>query len=95
MLKSYELVYVLKPEIGEEKLEAAQARINDLIKEHGEVTEVDVWGQKRLAYEIDDHREGYYIHVHFNAPADFPKELERVLKISDSVLRYLVVNLEE
>ncbi|MDO5737683.1 MAG: 30S ribosomal protein S6 [Eubacteriales bacterium] len=94
-MKQYELVYVLKPDLGEEKLEAAQERIHDLIKEHGELGEVDVWGQKKLAYEIEDYRDGHYVLVHFNAAADFPKELERVLQISDSVLRYLIVKLEE
>lgn len=95
MSKQYELVYVLNPQIGEEKIEAAKQRIEDLIAEHGEVVETDVWGQKRLAYEIEDQTEGFYVLVNFKSQADFPKELERVLKISDSVMRYLIVKVEE
>ncbi|MDO5733830.1 MAG: 30S ribosomal protein S6 [Eubacteriales bacterium] len=95
MSKQYELIYVLNPQIGEEKIEAAKQRVEDLIAEHGEVVDIDVWGQKRLAYEIEDQTEGFYILVHFKSEADFPKELERVLKISDSVMRYLIVKLEE
>jgi small subunit ribosomal protein S6 len=52
---------------------------------------MDVWGRRRLAYEIDDQKEGYYVLVNFSSEAEFPKELERVLKITDGVMRYMVV----
>jgi small subunit ribosomal protein S6 len=64
----------------------------DAISEHeGEVTEVDAWGKKQLAYEIKDYRSGDYTILEFNAQTTVVNELERIFKIMDGVLRYLVV----
>lgn len=95
MTNKYELVFVLSMELGDDGIEAYQQRVEDLIKEHGEVAEVDVWGQRRLAYEIKDQREGYYILIHFNSEPEFPEELDRVLKLNDQVLRHMIVRAED
>lgn len=95
MTRLYELLYVLNPEIGEEKLTALTDRINALINENGSVDETDVWGNKRLAYEINDLTEGYYVLVHFSSEPEFPLELERQLRINDNVIRYLVTSMVE
>lgn len=94
-MNHYELVYVLKPAIEDEAKEAILDKIKGIIEASGEVVKVDVWGVKRLAYEIQKLREGYYVLVEFKATTDVPKELDRNLKISDNVIRHMVINLEE
>jgi small subunit ribosomal protein S6 len=93
--KQYELLYVLNPSIGEDALESLSQRIQDLVAGQGENLEVDVWGRRRLAYEIEDETEGYYVLINFNSEPDFPNEINRVLRITDNVLRYLVTAVEE
>ncbi len=95
MTNKYELVFVLSMELGDDGIEAYQQRVEDLINEHGEVADVDVWGQRRLAYEIEDQREGHYILIHFNSVPEFPEELDRVLKLNDQVLRHMIVRAED
>lgn len=95
MARNYELLYVLNPTLGEEGLATMDERIQGLISANGEIKDVDVWGVRRLAYEIQDLNEGYYVVLHFTAEADFPVELERQLKINDKVLRFLVTSMEE
>lgn len=91
MTRNYELILVLNPSIGDEKLEAELERIKALVETQGEIADVDVWGRRRLAYEIQDEAEGYYVLIHFASEPVFPKELERLLRISEYVLRYLIV----
>ena len=70
-------------------------RFNELVvKNGGEVERVDEWGKRRLAYAINYKTEGYYVLMYIKAPAELPRELERNLKISDQVLRYLVIRYE-
>ncbi|MDO4710373.1 MAG: 30S ribosomal protein S6 [Peptostreptococcaceae bacterium] len=94
-MKNYELVYVLRPAIEDEAKEAVLDKVKAVIESSGEVEQVDVWGVKRLAYEIQKLREGYYVLVTFKAGVDVPKELDRNLKINDNVIRHMVINLEE
>lgn len=93
-MTNYELLYVLNPEIGEENFEAKTQKFQDLITASGTFQDSDVWGTRSLAYEIEGHREGYYVLVHFSSEGDFPAELERQLKIDDSVIRYLITKVE-
>lgn len=93
--RQYELLYVLSPSIGEEALEALNTKIQDMINSQAEDVNVDVWGRRRLAYEIEDETEGYYVLVNFKSEPDFPLEVNRVLKITDHVLRYMVTSVEE
>lgn len=95
MSRQYELLYVLNPSIGEDALESLNQRIQELVTNQGEILEVDVWGRRRLAYEIEDETEGYYVLINFNSKPDFPNEINRVLRITDNVLRYLVTTVEE
>ncbi|MDO5063033.1 MAG: 30S ribosomal protein S6 [Peptostreptococcaceae bacterium] len=94
-MKNYELVYVLRPAIEDEAKEAVLDKVKAIIEASGEVDQVDVWGVKRLAYEIQKLREGYYVLVSFKATVDVPKELDRNLKINDNVIRHMVINLDE
>jgi small subunit ribosomal protein S6 len=65
-----------------------------VVKNGGEVDRVDEWGKRRLAYAIQYKTEGYYVLMYIKAPAELPREIERNMQISDSVLRYLTVRYE-
>ena len=95
-MNKYEVVYIIDPAVEDEARKTLIARFNDLITGNGgSVDKVEEWGRKRLAYAIDYKTEGYYVLVNFQAEADLPKELERNLQISDSVIRYQVIKLIE
>ena len=91
---NYEVVYILDPALGEEAIAATVEKFKALAEQHGTNVEVDEWGKRRLAYAINYKTEGYYVLMYIKAPADLPRELERNLKISDQVLRYLVIRYE-
>ena len=69
--------------------------VQDIIKTGGEVGKVDVWGMRKLAYPIQKKEEGYYVVIEFAANHEVPKELDRRLKISDAVMRHLIINKDE
>ena len=95
MANQYQLVVVLNPAQGEEAENALIESIQAKSAQAGTVDALDNLGTKKLAYEIDDAKEGTYIKVLFTAPVEFPRELERVLKITAGVLRFLVVRVGE
>jgi len=95
MANQYQLVVVLDPTAGEEAVNALIENIQGKIAEAGTVDSLDNLGTKKLAYEIKDLKEGTYVKVLFTAPVEFPRELERVLKITAGVLRFLVVRVNE
>jgi small subunit ribosomal protein S6 len=91
-MNKYEVVYIIDPAVEDEARKALIAKFNELITGNGgSVDKVEEWGKRRLAYAIDYKTEGYYVLVNFQAEADLPKELERNLQISDSVIRYQVI----
>lgn len=95
-MNKYEVVYIIDPAVEDEARKALIAKFNDLITGNGgSVDKVEEWGKRRLAYAIDYKTEGYYVLVNFRAEAGLPKELERNLQISDSVIRYQVIKLIE
>ena len=92
----YESMYILKPDMEEEKKDALVKRFSDIVeKSGGKVEKIDEWGKKRLAYPIQYLNDGYYVLMTFEADPTLPAELERNYKIADDVLRYMVVNLED
>ncbi len=90
-LNAYELMYVIDALKTEEEIAALVQKFSDLIAKHGEVESVDEWGKRRLAYEIDHKTEGYYVLVNFKSDADFPAELNRVMGITEGILRCMVI----
>ena len=91
-MNKYEVVYIIDPAVEEEARKELIAKYNTLIAENGgTVDKVEEWGKRRLAYAIDYKTEGYYVLVNFQAESELPKELERNLQISDSVIRYQVI----
>ena len=95
-MNKYELVYIITPDIDEEARKVVHTRVQDLIAQNsGEVTKVDDWGKRRLAYAIEDRNEGWYVLVNFNAESEVPREIERNLGNMDAVLRYQIIRVLE
>lgn len=92
MAVSYETIMVLNPSLDEEATKALIEKFTDLISANGTVESVDEWGKRKLAYEIEDETEGYYVLVNFTSNPDFPKELDRVYQITDGILRTIIVH---
>jgi len=91
-VRPYEAMVVLRPNLDQEALEAVQARLTSVITDQGgQITHVDQWGKRRLAYEIDGHIEGFYVVIKFQGDPGITTELERIMRITDSVMRFLVV----
>ncbi len=91
MLNSYETIFIVDATLTEEGVNSLKDKFVSLIEKNGEVESVDEWGKRRLAYEINDRTEGFYYLVNFKANAEFPKELERQYKITDGILRTIVI----
>ena len=88
---NYEAVYILNPELGEEATAALVAKFKTLVEENGTLAEVDEWGKRRLAYPINDLMDGYYVLMTFTAAAAIPAELDRIFRITEDVLRSMIV----
>lgn len=95
MARKYEAVYILNPALGEDLITSTVEKFKALIESSASIDKIDVWGRRRLAYEINDQKEGYYVLINFSAEGEFPKELERVLKITEGVLRYMVIRTDD
>ncbi len=92
-MNKYELALVLNAKVEDEVRQAALEKAKGYITRYnGVITNIEEWGKKRLAYEIQKMREGYYYFIHFEAEPTCPVELERHMHIMDNVLRYLIVN---
>ncbi|MDD6920344.1 MAG: 30S ribosomal protein S6 [Eubacteriales bacterium] len=92
---NYEVLFVIDASVEDSQKETLVNAVQGIISEHGEVTNIDVWGMRKLAYPIQKKNEGYYVLIDFKAGADLPKELDRRLKINDSIVRHMIVNKEE
>ena len=88
---NYEAVIVFSVKNGEEATEALVNKFKDLIEKHGTINNVDDWGKRRLAYLINDEAEGYYVFYTFESEPSFPAEFERIAKITEGVLRVMVI----
>ena len=92
---NYEVVYILDPNRGEENTAAMVAKFKTLVENNGTLAEIDEWGKRRLAYPINDLNDGYYVLMTFSAKPEFPRELDRILRITDGVMRSLIVSKDE
>lgn len=90
-MRDYEALYILRPDLGEEAIKATVEKFSALVAEQGgSVSKIDEWGTRKLAYEVEDYLDGYYVLMDFASENTCPSELERVFKITDEVLRYMV-----
>lgn len=95
ILNSYETIFIIDATLEEEARTALQEKFTSLIAKNGTVEAVDEWGKRRLAYEINDRTEGYYVLVDFKAASEFPKELDRQYRITDGILRTIIIRKED
>jgi small subunit ribosomal protein S6 len=91
MTNKYEAAMIFSVANGEEATQSLKEKFNDLIAKNGTIENVDDWGKRRLAYLINDEAEGYYVFFNFESEANFPAELERIAKITDGVLRLMII----
>ena len=89
-VEKYEVMYVLNPKLTEEETAALVEKFKALIEKHGTIDELQEMGKRKLAYEINYLTEGYYVLVKFTSDPKFPAELDRVLGITDGVIRSLI-----
>ena len=95
-MNKYELVYVIDVNLEDEARKAVIDRFNGMIEQNGgKVTKVEEWGKRRLAYPINYKTEGYYLLVNFESEATLPREIERNMQIAETILRYLIVKVED
>lgn len=90
-MRKYEIMYIVRTDLEEEAVQAVVEKIQGIINNGGEVTKHNVMGKRRLAYEINKHRDGIYVLVNFTATPEVVKELDRVIRISDEIIRYMIV----
>lgn len=94
VMNKYETLFVITPSLTDEEVKAVIERTKTVIANgNGVVDNVDEWGKRKLAYEINKINEGYYVLINFTSDPELPKELDRVFRISDNVIRHLIVKL--
>ena len=93
--EKYELMYIINPNLSEEETAAVVEKFKALVEQNGTLEEMEEMSERKLAYEINYISEGYYVLVKFTSGPDFPAELDRVLGITDGILRSLITRRPE
>lgn len=88
---SYETMIVFTLSKGEEFIQEMVTKFKTLVEENGTLESVDEWGKRKLAYPINDELDGYYVLLNYTSGSEFPAEFERIVKITDGVLRSLII----
>ena len=88
--EKYEVLYIINPNLSEEETQAVVEKFKTLVEQNGTIDEMEEWGKRKLAYEINYLTEGYYVLIKFTSGPEFPAELDRILGITDGVIRSLV-----
>ncbi len=91
MMNKYESIFIISPDIDEEGTKALVEKFKNLLETSAQLESIDEWGKRKLAYTIADKNEGYYVLVNFSSEPDFPRELERIYKITDGIIKYMVI----
>jgi len=96
MSRKYELVYVVSPDATDEQVAELHTQVESIIQRmHGQLEKTDNWGRRKLAYEIGRHKEGTYVLEVINGDGELMKEIDRRLKVTDLIIRHLVVRVDE
>lgn len=95
MQNSYETLFIIDASLDDEANKGLVEKFKNLLETSATLDNIDEWGKKKLAYPINDITEGYYVLADFQAAPDFPAELERIFKITDGILKYLVIRKKE
>ena len=91
-MTNYEVMFIIDPALEDDIKDATVETAKGIIEADGEVGKVDVWGMRKLAYTIQKKNEGYYVVIEFKANPTLPKELDRRMRISDNIIRHLIIN---
>src|SRR5918996_862838 len=92
----YELVYIVSPEATDEQVTALHDQVQAMVSRYeGQIEKTDNWGRRKLAYEIGHHKEGTYVLEVINGSGELMKEIDRRLKVTDLIIRHLVVRVDE
>lgn len=91
MLNKYESMFIIDNELGEENIQALVEKIRNLLETSAQLESIEEWGKRKLAYLINDKSEGYYVLANFSANSEFPSELERIYKITDGIIKYMII----
>lgn len=91
----YEVLYIINATLGEEENKAIVEKFKAMVEANGTLNGIDEWGKRRLAYPINDMPEGYYVMMNMETNPDFPAELDRVFKITEGVMRSIIIAEEE
>lgn len=95
-MRKYEIMYIIRPNIEDESKQALVERFDNILKDNGaEIIESKEWGKRRLAYEINDYRDGIYHVITANATPEAVQEFDRLVKINDDIIRHIIVRLED
>jgi small subunit ribosomal protein S6 len=95
IVNSYETLFVIDADLTEEETKALVEKFQKLIADNGEISEVNEWGKRKLAYPINDKTEGYYVLINFKSESTLPLELERIFGITEGILRSIVIRHED
>ena len=93
--EKYEVMYIINPNLSEEETAAIVERFKMLVEQNGTLDEMEEMGKRKLAYEINYLSEGYYVLIKFTSAPEFPAELDRILGITDGVIRSLITRRPE
>ena len=91
----YEVLYIIDADLGEEGINALVEKFKAMVEAEVTLLNIDLWGKRRLAYLVNDKPEGYYVLMNFESKPEFPAEMERVMKITEGVMRCLTTVVEE
>jgi small subunit ribosomal protein S6 len=91
MMNKYETIFIINTEVGEENVKALVEKFKNMLETSAQLENIDEWGKRKLAYPINDLNDGYYVLANFSAEPSFPQELERVYKITDGIIKYMVI----
>lgn len=95
-MNKYELAIVINGKLDEEARDAALEKVKGYVERFGgTISKIDDWGKRKLAYEIEKVRDGYYYFIYFEAGANAPAEIEKRIRIMEQLLRYLCLRIEE
>lgn len=91
MVGKYETIFIVDAELSDDDIKAQVEKFKNLLETSAQLESIDEWGKRKLAYPIDYKTEGYYVLANFSAQSDFPRELERIYKITDGIIKYLII----
>lgn len=94
-MKKYEAMLIFVPDMADEKRNNLLNRFKEIIESDGTISNVDEWGSRKLAYEINDYTDGYYVVLNFESTPKVVDEINRIAKISDGIMRHMIIKEDE